>query len=254
MQNVKEVPVPAGIGMTMLYVEANKRIPTGVVSSSARKGRKWFDDLMVGEVFRCVNKDTGDLITRAVCVRKELLPYRDVILTAYDNHVAWENPELRTYTPAVMHSRRLQEALQAAYGSNICEDEPFSKIHLLPLLDWAEDNVRAVYYGARWTPDRVVDSERLWERVRDSLGFKKGETLVRLGPPAWAERYIILKNRAILAREQGALSIYIEQPDYLQLDDHNCIDWLNPHSGGALIPTFLGLVVDRLGATAEVPE
>lgn len=36
--------------------------------------------------------------------------------------------------------------------------------------------VRNLYYSAHWTPDRPVDSEKLWTAVRDAAGFPKGNS------------------------------------------------------------------------------
>lgn len=35
--------------------------------------------------------------------------------------------------------------------------------------------VKAIYYGAHWTPDRPVDEAKLWTDLRDAAGFEPGK-------------------------------------------------------------------------------
>lgn len=184
-QTLKEVPVPDYVGDTLLYLRENARIPTGRVSSTARLGRKWFDLLMPGEVFKCCTTD-GALLFRAVCVAKDLTTYANVLRTANDNHVGWDGDEP---VPAIVAAHRLRNALERSYGKdyNLADNTAFTKIFMMPLtIDWGADVLHSLYNAARWTADRPVEPSEvaLWTRVRDAFGFQPGASTKKLFPGA----------------------------------------------------------------------
>lgn len=111
------------------YIQDNLDIPDGMVSSTARRGRKWYDRVDVGDVVNIKCVETGEIVGRAAVVLKELMPYHEVIENADHNHVNKAfpaNPE----DPGTA----LAAALERAYGPLLL-DEEFTVLHILPLND-----------------------------------------------------------------------------------------------------------------------
>lgn len=110
----------------LYYVAPNAFVPEGEVSSSARRGRKWFDLVNEGDMLNLCITESDESFGVAVVVAKELLPYRDVIDEAIHNHVA-SNPKWEGIPP----EHALAVELQAAYGSDIDPREDFTVLHLI---------------------------------------------------------------------------------------------------------------------------
>lgn len=115
----------------MDYISANAFIPRGLVSSTARRGSKWFDTLRVGDVVRCMITGTPTTICRAVVTDLALTTFEAVLDSATDNHVAFgRSPGDISVTQV---RANLDHALRAAYGNALRPDAVFSKVFLLRL-------------------------------------------------------------------------------------------------------------------------
>lgn len=111
--------------LKLQYIKANKDIPRGVVTSTARRGTKWYEQVSVGEVVSAVVTETGEEICKAVIVCKERTDFRGVIENAGHNHVG--------HGYGTQYSRSaLMKALTAAYG-DLGDDDVFTVLHILPL-------------------------------------------------------------------------------------------------------------------------
>lgn len=108
------------------YVAANKFIPDGRVSSTARRGSKWWNKVRVGDVVDLTITETKAVFGQAVIVAIELLPLLAVLDNADHNHVAFEFPDQNP-------REKLVDALTRAYGQNLEYDEAFTVLHILPL-------------------------------------------------------------------------------------------------------------------------
>jgi len=62
--------------------------------------------------------------------------------------------------------------------------------------DRRDEAVRNLYYAAHWTPDRPVDSIKLWEDLRDAFGFTPGHAPKPFVPPATEKKPV---NPALLS-------------------------------------------------------
>lgn len=118
---VRRQPLPepehkptSGVPMTheMLYLAANADIPRGVVTSTARRGRKWFDLCRAGDTLLLKTTESGNLLGRAVVTHCELRPLDEVLARAELNHVGQVPlpPQFKSV------SERLAHDLTSAYG------------------------------------------------------------------------------------------------------------------------------------------
>lgn len=108
------------------YIEANADVPRQVVTSTARRGPKWFESgLEAGDVIELAITETGKVFSRAVVVEIEMGPLWEVLENAHHNHVGHLAPE--GHAPYLLLGE-----LTAAYGS-VNLDEPFTVIHILRL-------------------------------------------------------------------------------------------------------------------------
>lgn len=115
----------------LLYVRANNNVPRGRVSSTARRGSKWWDQAAVGDVLQMRNTEDKEPLGRAVVVAKELVTLADVLENADHNHVAFT--DFRVLQKKVDAGVVLAEALGRAYGADMLPSEPFTILHILPL-------------------------------------------------------------------------------------------------------------------------
>lgn len=115
----------------LMYLGNNSVVPGGRVTSTARKGRKWFDLVKVGDVVDLTVTETGECFGKAAVVCKELVTLRDVLENAHHNHVAY-GPKV---TPDGCSARTvLASELYAAYGELNLPDE-YTVLHVLPLAE-----------------------------------------------------------------------------------------------------------------------
>lgn len=131
----------------LLYIKANADVPRGVVSSSARKGMKWYNNTYVGDVLNLKVTETGEVFGRAVVVAREYIRYDDVLDNASSNHVGVLAKQRGDNTPARF---LLASTLEAAYGKS----EPqncFTVLHILPLNETAEPVLSEEAQAARET-------------------------------------------------------------------------------------------------------
>lgn len=115
--------------LDLLYLRSNYGIPTGRVSSTARRGDKWYNQVDVGDIVNLRTTEDGDKIGEAVIVQKELVTLKDVLDNADHNHVAFSEEVNKHVGPAMA----LAGQLQAAYGTDLKLTETFSVLHILPL-------------------------------------------------------------------------------------------------------------------------
>lgn len=106
---------------TLLFIEANKQIPRGGMSSTARLGQEWFDAVKVGDIIALAVGEDGtptESLGDALVVKKELVTYKQVLDTSYDSGDS---------------KSKLITSLEAVYGADISTGEVFTKLHILPL-------------------------------------------------------------------------------------------------------------------------
>lgn len=110
----------------MLYLESNSDIPRNVVTSTARKGRKWFDKVKPGDLLELRTTEGGRVLGTAAVVVVERATYLDVLMRADENHTG-QRPGLLADPRDV-----LADELTAAYGAINPTDE-FSMVHFVVL-------------------------------------------------------------------------------------------------------------------------
>lgn len=153
---------------TLLYIDGNQHLKTGVVATTARKGVKWAELTQPGDVLDCRITETHELFAQVAVVRVEITDYAGVLNYASDNH--------GTTTDDTRAARlNLEGALTSAYGP-LSPGEVFTKIHFIPL----NVNInRADAYAA-------VDSERDYQDARWGDVLSIGEQILL------AEEYITI--------------------------------------------------------------
>jgi hypothetical protein len=72
----------------MEFILPNTNIPYGRVTSTARRGRKWFDLATAGDRLRFRFTETGEIFGRAAVVKVELVTLAEVFERATENHAA----------------------------------------------------------------------------------------------------------------------------------------------------------------------
>lgn len=112
----------------LYYISENGEVPTGHVSSTARRGDKWFNQVEAGDVVAMTVTETDKEFGEAVIVLTELATYADVLNNADHNHVAFHD-----YGDGETAAEKLDRALKAAYGSDIQPGDLFTILHILPL-------------------------------------------------------------------------------------------------------------------------
>jgi hypothetical protein len=109
----------------LLFLKENAHIPHNVVTSTARKGRKWFDQAKVGDVLMFRTTEDKALFGAGVVVRRELVRWSELL----DRHQ--ENHDGRGRQP-------LERALRAAYGDG-CENDYWTMLFFVRLTSPDED-------------------------------------------------------------------------------------------------------------------
>lgn len=113
----------------LFYVAGNAFVPTGVVTSTARRGAKWYNQAQVGDVLNLRITESEDSFGAAVVVAKELVTFADAIENSDHNHVA-DNPKYASWDKRTA----LWTELTSAYG--ICKpDEEFTLLHIVRVGD-----------------------------------------------------------------------------------------------------------------------
>jgi hypothetical protein len=119
----------------LLYLKANSDIPRRRITSTARKGRKWFDAVAVGDLLdmrtteRAPYSKEGEPIARGVVIKVELATFSNVIARANENHTGQRPlPEGKT------SSEVLYDELQAAYGDSVSTDV-YTMLHFVVIND-----------------------------------------------------------------------------------------------------------------------
>lgn len=110
----------------LYYIAGNAFVPEGKVTSTARRGSKWFDQIKVGEMVNLSMTETDESFGLAIVVHKELIPYITVLDEADHNHVA-DNPKW-SGTP---NKKALAAELRSAYGDDITPGDLFTVLHIL---------------------------------------------------------------------------------------------------------------------------
>lgn len=111
----------------LFYVAGNAFVPTGRVSSTARRGCKWYRDAKVGDAFNLKVTESKESFGIAVLVHKELVTFRDVLVNADHNHTAF-NPKYKAVgLPA---DAALFAELRSAYGECSLGEE-FTVLHII---------------------------------------------------------------------------------------------------------------------------
>lgn len=119
----------------LYYISENGEVPTGQVSSTARRGDKWFNQVEVGDVVALTVTETDKEFGEAAIVLKELATYADVLNNADHNSVAFYN-----YGDGATAAEKLDRALKAAYGPDLKPDDLFTILHILPLAEADSDD------------------------------------------------------------------------------------------------------------------
>jgi len=112
---------------TMFYIKQNENIPEGMVTSTARKGDKWFDKAKPGDLLELRVYDDGGrwdyLIGMGVVTKVERVSHVECLHRAKENHVCQlPLPEGKRAFEV------LEQALLAAYGPSE-PHEPFTMVH-----------------------------------------------------------------------------------------------------------------------------
>lgn len=125
---------------TLEFVKPNVgNIPTGVLTTTARKGDKWMK-AQPGDVLQMFEAHGGPMFGLAVVAgAPELVPYRDVLAHANRNYAGWT----------------VKEQLEAAYG-DIDPEEPFTILPFVRMnatpadLVLADMGRRVEYQALKW--------------------------------------------------------------------------------------------------------
>lgn len=145
--------------LPLFYIPSNAFVPLGKVTSTARRGRKWFDAVEVGDTVNLCITEVGTSFGLAIVVAKELTTYEDAINEASHNHCA--------FNPKYDHARFgpqgiLAAELCAAYG-NVDNDEAFTILHIVVLTGGS------IQPPARW-PNAVAACNSENDYQIDKLG------------------------------------------------------------------------------------
>lgn len=127
--------------MDMLFLQANATLPRGEVTSTARKGDKWYKQANVGDVLTLKDTETGTIIGRAAVIAVEQSTYGAVLRKAYMNHAA------KGATTVFDERRTVEASLRLAYGESK-DDDVYSVVHFLLLNDYADGAAAMTQHGA----------------------------------------------------------------------------------------------------------
>lgn len=111
----------------LLYISANSDVPFGRVSSTARRGDKWFNKVGIGDLVN-LQITGGETFGQAVIVEKELLPLGVVLENADHNHVAFTRVDKHSSAAHALYS-----ALRDCYGDDLNALELFTVLHICPI-------------------------------------------------------------------------------------------------------------------------
>jgi hypothetical protein len=122
----------------LLYIPSNRDIPRGTVTSTARRGDKWFNLASPGDMLDLIVEGPGNepgLVDRenigsAVVAKVELVDYGTVLARANENHVG----QLVGGANARSASELLARALTDAYRQ-IGLHEQFTMLHFIRVND-----------------------------------------------------------------------------------------------------------------------
>lgn len=114
---------------SLLYLADNTFVPTYRVTSTARLGQKWNQQVDIGDIVDLKVTETGESFGKAVIVGKELLNYSDVLDNADHNHVAFSDKVNKHVSASVA----LDGELRAAYGNGFSSSAVFTVLHILRL-------------------------------------------------------------------------------------------------------------------------
>jgi hypothetical protein len=109
----------------MLYLASNSDVPRGIVTSTARKGRKWFDQAKVGDTLGLRVTEGNRRFGEAVVVKTELVTLAQAIARAAENHTG-QRPLPAGYSASDV----LQMELAAAYGKD-GQNSPYTMVHFV---------------------------------------------------------------------------------------------------------------------------
>jgi hypothetical protein len=137
----------------LFYVAGNAFVPEGRVSSTARRGDKWMNQVNVGEMVNLKVTETGESFGVAVVVEKELVDFVDAIENASHNHTAF-NPKNTSLHPSTALYRELTEA----YGDDLKADEPFTILHIIRIT--GIDGVRTNQFSNAY---KAIESENRYQ-------------------------------------------------------------------------------------------
>jgi uncharacterized protein YqfB (UPF0267 family) len=102
----------------MLYLRANADVPFSVETTTARKGRKWFDLAYPNDTLELRYTEDNALFGKAQVTSRELLTYDQILKRSAENHAG----------------DGVAAALEAAYGKSEPGDE-FSMIGFIRSTD-----------------------------------------------------------------------------------------------------------------------
>lgn len=113
------------------YLDENQKPTPGVITTTARKGDKWFKLVKAGDVVNIMIAQSSKVIGRAAVVGVALTDYKTVIERAYDNQVT-QRADVKA--GALKAEDALAQELKAAYGEPK-DDDVYTVVGLLPLND-----------------------------------------------------------------------------------------------------------------------
>jgi hypothetical protein len=114
----------------MLYLASNSDVPRGIVTSTARKGRKWFHQAKVSDTLVLRVTEGNRRFGEAVAVKVELVTLAVVVARAAENHTGQRSLPVPGYSP----SEVLQMELAAAYGMD-GQNAPYTMVHFVVRTD-----------------------------------------------------------------------------------------------------------------------
>ncbi len=101
----------------MLYLKQNADIPSGRVTSTARKGIKWSNFARVGDVLSLRYTEGNEEFGKAVVTGVSLMSYEEILDRADENHTGQ-----RPLAAGKTARQVLAEELAAAYGPTADSD------------------------------------------------------------------------------------------------------------------------------------
>jgi len=101
----------------MLFLRVNSNMPFGQITSTARKGRKWFDKVKIGDILTLRYTEDNAEFGGAVVVKVELVSFGELIASEAENHATQTGSDLR-------------KDLLAAYGAE-CESDEWTMVHFV---------------------------------------------------------------------------------------------------------------------------